>query len=74
MGLHKDGVDLFEIDGFGAVSYGFEQCAEAEVFYGAQSTFRGADDECGGVFGEGVVRKSDTIQLTVDEGNQVTGG
>ena len=39
MGLHEDGVDLFEIDGFGAVTNGFEQGTEAEVFYGAQGTF-----------------------------------
>ena len=35
MGLHEDGVDLFEVDGFGAIPNGFEQSAEAEVFYGA---------------------------------------
>jgi hypothetical protein len=67
VGLHEDGVDLSETKGFGAVTNGFEQGTEAEVFYGAQGTFRGAYDEGGGVLGEGAVRESDTIQLAVDE-------
>ena len=67
VGLHEDGVDLFEIDGFCAVTDGFEQGAEAEVFHGAQGSFRGPYDECGGVLGKGAVRESDTIQLAVDE-------
>ena len=62
MGLHEDGVDLFEINGFGAVTDGFEQGTEAEVFYGAQGTFRSPYDEGSGVFGEGAVRESDTVQ------------
>ena len=73
MRLHEDGVDLFEIDGFGAVTDGFEQCAEAEIFHSTQGSFRGADDESGGVLGEGAVRESDTIKLAVDEVEQCGG-
>jgi len=68
--LHEDGVDLFEIDGFGAVTNGFEQGTEAEVFYGAQGTFRGTDDEGGGVLGEGAVRESDAVELVVNEAGE----
>ena len=39
MGLHKYGVDLFEIDDFGAITDGFKQCSDAEVFDGTQGTF-----------------------------------
>jgi len=32
VGLHEDGVDLFEVDGFGLVAHGFDEGSDAEVF------------------------------------------
>jgi hypothetical protein len=31
VGLQQDAIDLLELDGFGAIAYGLEQGAEAEV-------------------------------------------
>jgi hypothetical protein len=39
VGLHEHGIDLFEVDGFGVVSHGFDEGADAEVFDGAQGAF-----------------------------------
>lgn len=39
VGLEEDGVDLFEVDGFGAVSDGFDHAADAEVFDGSEGSF-----------------------------------
>lgn len=44
VGLEEDGVDLFEIDGLGAVADGFDEGADAEVFDGSERTFGGADE------------------------------
>ena len=67
VGLEQNGVDLFEVDGLGAVAHGFDERADAEVFDGAQGAFRAADDEVDGGFGEGVVGQADAVELAVDE-------
>ena len=67
VGLEEHGVDLFEIDGFGAVAHGFDDGADAEVLDGAERPFRAADDEVGRGFGEGVVGEGDSVELAVDE-------
>ena len=51
--LEQDGVDLFEIDGFGLIAHGFDQCADAEVSDGSERAFRAAGDEIEGLLGEG---------------------
>lgn len=48
VGLEEDGVDLGEVDGFGAVSHGFNQGADAEVFGGSECSFGTAGDEAKG--------------------------
>ena len=74
VGLEEDGVDLFEVDGFGAVSDGFDHGADAEVFDGAEGSFGAACDEVGGGFGEGGVWESDAVELVCDVGGEVCGG
>ena len=66
VGLHEDGVDLFEIDGFGAATNGFNEGADAEVFNGTQGAFGNTEDEGGGILGEGAVRESGAVELGVD--------
>jgi hypothetical protein len=66
VGLEEDGVDLFEIDGLGAVADGFDEGADAEVFDGSEGAFGGADDEVQRRLGEGVVGKADVVELAVD--------
>jgi hypothetical protein len=65
--LEEDGVDLLEIDGFGAIPHGFDQCADAEVSDGSERAFRTPCYQVDGLFGEGGVGQADTIQLGVDE-------
>ena len=67
VGLHEDGVDLGEIDGFGLGADGFDEGAEAEVFDGTQGAFGAANDEVESFFGEGGMRKADTVELSEDE-------
>lgn len=74
VGLEEDGVDLGEIDGFGAVSDGFDHGANAEVFDGSQGAFGAACDEVGGGIGEGGVREADAFELVVDVAGEVGGG
>lgn len=74
VGLEEDGVDLGEVDGFGAISDGFDHGADAEVFDGTEGAFGTACDEVGGGFGEGGVRESDAFELVVDVGGEVGGG
>jgi len=45
VGLQEDTVDLFEVDGFGAVAFGFEQGAQTEVSGAPDDAFGRADDE-----------------------------
>ena len=52
VGLHEDGVDLFEIDGCGAISDGFDEAADAEVFNGTQGAFGDTEDEGSGIVGD----------------------
>ena len=66
MGLHEDGVDLFEIDGSGVKSDGFDEGADAEVFNGTQGAFGNTEDQGGGILGEGAVRESGAVELGVD--------
>jgi hypothetical protein len=53
MGLHEHGVDLFEVNGFGAVAHGFDEGTGTEVSNGPQNALGDAQDEV-----EGVVVKS----------------
>jgi hypothetical protein len=39
VGLKQDAVDLFQVDGFGAVADGLEHGAEAEILDPAQDAF-----------------------------------
>lgn len=39
VGLQEDGVDLLEVDGFGAVTNGFNHGTNAEVFDGPEGAF-----------------------------------
>ena len=66
VGLHEDGVDSFEIDGFGVISDGFNEGADAEVFNGTQGAFGDAEDEGGGILGEGVARESSAVGASID--------
>lgn len=66
VGLEQDRVDLLEIDSFGAVAYGFDERADAEVLDGAQGALGAASDEVDGFFGECGVRKADAVELAVD--------
>lgn len=70
VGLHEDGVDLFEIDGFGLVADGFYQGTDAEVFDGPQRAFGEAEDEVDGFVGEGLVGQADEVELAVDVGGE----
>lgn len=67
VGLEKDGVDLFGVDGFGLVPYGFDHGADAEVFDGSQDAFAAADDEVDGGFGVSVMREANVVELALDE-------
>ena len=62
VGMHEDGVDLFEVDGFGAIPEGFDEAADAEVFNGTQGAFGDAEDESGDILGEGAVRESGAVE------------
>jgi len=53
--LEEDGVDLLEIDGFGVVPDGFDQCADTEVSGSSEGAFGAAGDEVEGFLGEGGV-------------------
>jgi len=47
VGLHEHCIDLFEIDGFGAVTHGLDERSDAEIFDGAEGAFGDAQDEGG---------------------------
>ena len=49
VGLEEDGVDVFDVYGFGLVTYGFKEGADAEVFDGPQGAFCGSLDEGDGI-------------------------
>ena len=66
VGLHEYGVDLFEIDGFGAVAHGFDEGTDTEIPHGSQDALGDAQDEVEGVVGECVVRQAGVVQLGVD--------
>jgi hypothetical protein len=53
VGLHEHGVDLFEINGFGAVAHGFEERADTEVPDGPQDEVEGFVGEEVGVVDDG---------------------
>ena len=74
VGLEEDGVDLREINGFGAVPDGFDHGANAEVFDGSEGAFGAACDEVGGGFGEGCVGEADAFELGVDVLGKICGG
>jgi hypothetical protein len=65
--LHEHGVDLFETDGFCLVSHGFEQGADAEVFYSTQGAFGTALDEREGFGAECGVGEAYAVELIVDK-------
>lgn len=67
VGLHEDGVDLAEADGFDLVANGFDEGSEAEVFDGSQGAFGAASNEVESFFGEGGVWESDAVELGEDE-------
>ena len=66
VGLHEDGVDLFEVDGFGIIPNGFDEAADAEVFNGMQGAFGDAEDKGGGILAEDAVQESGAVELGVD--------
>lgn len=66
VGLHEDGVNLREIDGFGLIADGFDEGSHAEVFDGAEDAFGGSNDEVEGGFSEGVMRETDAVELGED--------
>lgn len=74
MGLQEDAIDLFEVDGLGAVSHCFEQVCDAEVASAAQHAFRRADEQAERIVGEGAVREGDPVELSADEGCGVVWG
>ena len=39
VGLEEDGVNLGKVDGFGAISDGFDHGADAEIFDGTEGAF-----------------------------------
>ena len=71
--LHEDAVDLLEIHAAHAVTDGLEHGGDAEVACAAEEALRGADDELERIGREGAVREGDTVELLVDEGQQVAG-
>lgn len=71
--LEEDAVDLFEIDGLGAVPHGFHHRCDAEVSDASQNSFAGACDETESVIGEGIVAKCDLVELDKDELDGVVG-
>jgi len=74
VGLHEHGVDLFEINGFGAVTHGFDEGSDTEVSHGPQDALGDAQDDVEGVVGEGVVRQAGLVQLGVHVGFEGVGG
>lgn len=74
VGLEEDGVDLGEVDGFGAVADGFDHGADAEVFDGSEGSFCASCDEVGGGVGEGAVWEANAFELVMDVGGEVGGG
>jgi len=72
--LEQDRIDLLEIDGFGLVAHGFDECADAEVSDGPERAFGAAGDEVDGFFGEGGVGQADAVELGVDEVGEVCCG
>ena len=72
--LHEHGVDLLEIDGFDAISNGFDEGTGAEVSNGTQDAFGDAQHEVEGFVGEGVMRQTGEVQLGVDVGCQCIRG
>ena len=74
VGLEEDGVDLGEVDGFGAVADCFDHGPNAEVFDGSEGAFGGSCDEVGGGLREGAVGEADAFELGVDVGGEVGGG
>ncbi len=40
-GLYEQGVDLFEINGLGAVAHGFDECSETGVSHGSKDAILG---------------------------------
>ena len=57
VGLEEDGVNLGKVDGFGAISDGFDHGADAEIFDGTEGAFSATCDEVGRGFCEGCVWK-----------------
>ena len=74
VGLEEDGVNLGKVDGFGAISDGFDHGADAEIFDGTEGAFSATCDEVGRGFCEGCVWKSNAFELGVDVGGEVGGG
>ena len=67
MGLHEDFVYLFEVYGFGLVSYGFDEGGDAEVSCSSEQAFCGTYNEGESILGEGVVSEPGQIELAEDE-------
>ncbi len=74
VGLEQHRIDLLEIDGFGAIADGFDQCSDTEVAHGAQGSLGAACDEVESLLGEGAVGQADEIELSCDEGGDVIRG
>ena len=61
--LHEDAVDVLDVDGFVGRANGLDHAADAEITGLTQHAVRGADDEVNGRSGDGVVAKSDAVEL-----------
>lgn len=68
VGLHEDGVDLLDADGFCLVANGFDEGSDGEITDGAQDAFGDANEERDGFFTEGIVRESGLVKLIVEVG------
>jgi hypothetical protein len=63
VGLEEDAIDLFEVDGLGAIADRLEQGAETEVFGASEDALARADDEAERVVGEGGVGEGHPVEL-----------
>ena len=63
---------MFDVDGFGLSTDGFEHASEAKVFGGAEVAMTNFVDEVEGGFGEGVVWKTGAVELVMDEAGDVS--
>ena len=74
VGLKKDAIYLFEVNGFDAISNGFEERGNTKVASPAKDALGRTNDEGQGILGKSVVTKACTIELAEDEGFHVVWG